>query len=238
MRRKRDDEVKPGAPEWMTTYGDMVTLLLTFFVLLFAMSEIDAQKFQTIIRSFQGSPGILDAGKTIENVEFIDEPTNNELQELEDLKKLAAILDNYLKEKDLNDDILIELDYKGLILRFEDNILFDSGEAEIKDKARPTLLFLSDILKQEEFSNKAIRIEGHTDSDPIRFSRKYPTNWELSVARASHVVRFMIEQAGLDPDRLSAAGYSEYKSVASNDTEEGKSKNRRVDIVVLRDKYR
>jgi len=242
MRRNRTEESKAGSPEWMATYGDMVTLLLTFFILLFAMSEIDTQKFKSILSSFQGSVGVLESGTDIQDEEVIDNPLSNvnaslELEELESLKKLQEILEKYMQQTNMENEILVELDNKGLILRFKDNALFDSGSANIKKNAESTLIFIADILKYNEFVNKGIRVEGHTDSDPIIMSNKFPTNWELSVTRASNVVRFFIERATILPDRLSAAGYGQYKPISSNDNEESKSKNRRVDIVILREKY-
>lgn len=243
MGRKRgQEEAKAGAPEWMTTYGDMVTLLLCFFVLLFALSTIDAQKFRAIMQSFQGSLGVMKGGKTIENNPYIhealeEEKTTKQLEELEDFKKLQEKIEAYLEQNGFQNEILVDLEPRGLLLRFKDNVLFDSGKADLKGHASETLLFLSDLLKQDEFASKYIRVEGHTDTDPIIRSQRYPTNWELSVARASNVVRFLIEEAGLQPDRLSASGYSQYHPIAPNDTDINKSKNRRVDIVILRSDF-
>lgn len=241
-RRRREEEPKAGSPEWMTTYGDMVTLLLCFFVLLFAMSTIDAQKFQAFMLSFQGSLGVMKSGKTLQESEFINEAlkedsTVKELEELEDFRKLKEILENYLQQNGIEEDILVQLEVRGLLLRFTDNVLFDSGKADLKENSKATLRFIADLLKQEEFSHKHIRVEGHTDSDPIHNSR-YPSNWELSVARASNVVRYIIEDASFtEPERLSASGYSQYHPIAPNDTASNKAKNRRVDIVILRSNF-
>ncbi|WP_129596943.1 flagellar motor protein MotB [Anaerophilus nitritogenes] len=242
MAKKKQQEVKMGAPEWMTTFSDMMTLLLCFFVLLFAFSSIDVQKFEAVMQSVQGSLGVLKGGKTIETSPYVndaldDDKTTKQLEELEDFKKLKEELDAYLEREGMKDQILVDLNAKGLLLRFKDNVLFDSGRAELKPIAIQTLSFLSDLLKKEEFVEKYIRVEGHTDSDPILYSKKFPTNWELSVTRSSNVVRYFIEGAELDPGRLSASGYSEYHPVAPNDTLENKGKNRRVDIVILRSDF-
>lgn len=241
MRRKKIEEEKPGSPEWMTTYGDMVTLLLTFFVLLFAMSEIDVQKFKSVISSFQGSIGVFESGTDITDTEYITDfssiEVNKEIEELESFKKLMEIIEGYLEQTNMENEILVELDNKGLVLRFKDNVLFDSGRADVKKNGETTLIFIADILNQKEFVDKSIRVEGHTDSDPIILPNKFPTNWELSVTRASNVVRFLIERASVSPDRLSAAGYGQYKPIVPNTNEESKSKNRRVDIVILKEKY-
>lgn len=238
-RRMNQDEAKKGAPEWMTTYGDMVTLLLCFFVLLFAFSEIDIGKFEAIIQSFQGSLGILESGKTIEPSDYISsaldrELTTKQLEELEDFRKLEERMQQYLDEKELDTDVLVNLETRGLVLRFQNNVLFNSGRAEIKEEFREILDVISDFLKETEYAAKHVRIEGHTDTVPVGPNDKYETNWELSVARASNVVRYLIEEVGMDPTRFSASGYSEYHPVAPNDTAENKSKNRRVDIVILK----
>ncbi len=238
-RKRKVDEVNEGAPAWMTTYGDMVTLLLCFFVLLFSFSEIDAQKFQAIVQSFQGSLGVLDSGKTIESEDYISGSFDNELvarqlKEMEDFKDLEGRLKHYLEEKNLDADVLVNLETRGLVLRFQDNILFHSGMANIREEFKEILLAISDFLMEPEFESKNVRIEGHTDTVPVDPSGPYETNWELSVARASNVVRFLIEEAQLDPVRFSASGYGKYQPVAPNDTRENKSKNRRVDIVILK----
>ncbi|SNR89676.1 chemotaxis protein MotB [Anaerovirgula multivorans] len=238
-RKTNQDEPKKGSPEWMTTYGDLVTLLLCFFVLLFSFSEIDVVKFEAIIQSFQGSLGILDSGKTIESSDYIFsaydmELTTKQLEELEDFRKLEERLQQYLDEKELDTDVLVNLETRGLVLRFQNNVLFSPGRAEIKEDFKETLVAISDFLQEPEFEAKYVRIEGHTDTVPVGTNDKYETNWELSVARASNVVRYLIEEIEMDPIRFSASGYGEYHPVAPNDTSENKSKNRRVDIVILK----
>ncbi len=241
-RRSNTDESKSGAPEWMTTYADMVTLLLCFFVLLFSFSTIDAQKFQAIMQSFQGSIGILDSGTAIEPDDFLtdamkEELLTNQKQELEDFRKLKEILENYLESYDLDTDVLVSMEDAGLILRFKDNVLFDPGKAELKQRSKEILEDISVFLQTPEFVEKFIRIEGHTDTVKVSPSSLYPTNWELSTGRASNVVRYLIEGLGLEPERFAISGYGEYHPIAPNDTAENKSKNRRVDIVILRSVY-
>ncbi len=238
-RRRKEETPQPGAPLWMTTYGDMVTLLLCFFVLLFAFSTIDAKKFQTMIQSFQGAMGVLETGETIEISEFIsegmaEELTTNQKEELEDFRKLKEKLEEFLEENGLENDVLVTLENRGLILRFQDSVLFDSGSAELKSSSKELLIYLSQFLLEPEFESKFVRVEGHTDTDPLRPNSRYETNWELSVARASNVVRYLIEEINLEPRRFSASGYGEYHPVEDNDTAEDKAKNRRVDIVILK----
>lgn len=239
MRRRKQEESK-GTPEWMLTYSDLVTLLLCFFVLLFSFSEIDAQKFKAIMKSFQGSLGVMPGGTTIQASPYVstsnlpEELTTKELEELEDFKKLMTLIDEYSEDAGLDNKIVAQIDERGLIIRVLDNVFFDSGRAEIKPEAKKVLVFLSEIFNKDEFKDKQIKIEGHTDSDPIIVSTSFPTNWELSVIRAANVLRFLVEKQNISGDRISAAGYSYYRPVVPNDSPENKAKNRRVDIVILK----
>lgn len=239
MAKKKCPEPKAGLPEWMATYGDLVTLLMCFFVLLFAFSSIDAQKFKAVMESFQGSAGVLSGGKALSEAPLVFDamPENQTSTESSiQQKKLSDLKDQveeYVEENQMQEQVELELQDKGLVIRFKDNVLFDSGSAAIKATSYPILDFLSDLLSSEELINEQIRVEGHTDNVP-NISALYPTNWELSAARATNVVRYFVETADFLPDRLSAAGYSEYHPIASNDSAEGRSANRRVDIVVIK----
>lgn len=238
MAKDKCPECKSGAPEWMATYGDLVTLLMCFFVLLFAFSSIDAQKFQAVMQSFQGSAGVLSGGKSLSEAPYIfdgmpeDQTSTQQTVELNKLEKLQEEVEEYLEKNNLQGQIEMELEAKGLVIRFKDNVLFDPGKATIKEGSFAVLTFLSDLLTTEELINEEIRVEGHTDNVPNN-SAQYPSNWELSTARATNVVRYFIEESSFTPGRLSAAGYSEYHPISSNDSAEGRSANRRVDIVVI-----
>ena len=152
--------------------------------------------------------------------------------------KLQEILIEYLESYDLESDVLVTHEDVGLILRFKDNVLFDPGKADLKPGSKEILKNISKFLQKPEFIEKSIRIEGHTDTVKVIPNLLYPTNWELSTGRASNVTRYLIEELGLAPERFSIAGYGEYHPIAPNDTAENKSKNRRVDIVILRSTYR
>jgi chemotaxis protein MotB len=222
----------------MTTYSDLVTLLLCFFVLLFSFSVIDAKKFEAIIRSFQGSLGILDSGKTIDEDQYISQALQSnrllrEQQEAESMEWLYRQLDEYIQQNNLEGTVVLGVEERGLLIRFKDQVLFDSGKAIIRKDGEPIVQSIGEILKQND---RAIRVEGHTDNVPMH-SLLYPSNWELSTARAVNVVKFFIEKVGIDPTRLSAAGYSEYHPIADNDTAENRQKNRRVDVVILRKSF-
>lgn len=240
MSRKQKTQAAPqGAPEWMATYGDLVTLLMCFFVLLFAFSSIDAQKFEAVMQSFQGSAGILQSGTALTPNDMIfdgmpESKVSEKTEPTDNLEILEERIQEFLEQNQLEADVTVELEERGLLLRFEDNALFDSGKAELKGSSLETLQFLAQILNTDEFSSKYVRVEGHTDNRPIN-TAKFPSNWELSTTRASNVVRFFIETGNMLPQRFSASGYSEYYPIASNDSSEGRALNRRVDIVVLRE---
>lgn len=234
MSRKRRRQEEDNSGEWLTTYSDMVTLLLTFFVLMFSFSEIDAQKFRSIMSSFQGGTGVLEGGTSLEFTEEIP-PFDEELEE--DLEKLKGILEEYADSIGLGSEIILSVEERGLVIRFMDNVLFDSGKADLKPESMKILSSLAEILNREEFKERLIKIEGHTDTDPIRYSKSFPTNWELSATRATNVLRYLVEKENIDGSRVSSSGYSFYRPIAPNDTSENKQKNRRVDIVILRSSY-
>ncbi|MBS4539853.1 OmpA family protein [Clostridium sp. D2Q-11] len=235
MRRikKNDNSQQAG---WLATYADMVTLLLCFFVLLFSFSTIDAQKFQEIMNSFQGNLGVLEGGKTLDQNEYVEPEVSKESIDSEDMKDFAKIekyLEDYSKENNLQNKIEIQYNERGLVIRTKDNIFFDSGKAKIKDDALQLLLYIGQILNSEELLEKQIKVEGHTDN-VIMNSDEFPSNWELSVIRATNVLRLLIEDTKISPNRISASGYGEFRPIAPNDTEANKAKNRRVDIVILK----
>ena len=118
-----------------------------------------------------------------------------------------------------------------------DNVFFDSGKADLKPESKEILKSIAEILNREEFKDKLIKVEGHTDTDPILYSKKYPTNWELSAIRATNVLRYLVEEENIEGNRISSSGYSYYRPIAPNDTRENKAKNRRVDIVILRSSF-
>jgi len=241
--RKRKVEEKRGSPEWLTTYSDLVTLLLCFFVLLFSFSQIDVAKFDAIMKSFQGSLGVFEGGKTIQEMPYVntdslpEDKSTQEIKEIEDFRRLKALIEDYAKDKGLETNINVKIEERGLVIRILDNLFFDSGKAEIKTKSKEILEYIGEILNGEEFLDKYIKIEGHTDSDPIINTNIYPTNWELSAIRSTNVLRFFVEKENIDGNRISSAGYSFYRPVVPNSSEENKARNRRVDIVVLRSAY-
>lgn len=235
-----NQEQPGGAASWLVTYSDMVTLLLAFFVLLFAFSEVDVQRFRAILSAFQASLGVLDGGRSVMETQP-DMSLGSGVWDLRDVQfyrpeleaQLRAVyteVQDFIEERGLAVAVEVELTERGVVVRFAEGVLFDLGRAELKPEARRFLTELSSLLKEVP---NPVRVEGHTDNLPIR-NERFPSNWELSTARATNVIRYLIEEHGLDPRRLSAAGYGEYRPLADNDTDENRARNRRVDIVLLR----
>ncbi len=235
---KKCPECKAGAPEYMLTYGDLVTLLMCFFVLLFAMSSTDAQKFEALMVSFQGSAGILPGGTSMSQstMQFEGMPEKNQSTsqtvQLDSMEKLKEELQKEVGKGKLSKDVQMNVEVRGLVIRLPDNVLFDSGSAEIKAEALLSLKTIGQVLNKKEYGNSMVRVEGHTDNMPIN-SFKYPSNWELSTARSTNVIKYLIASIKMNSERLSASGYGEFHPIASNADASGRSKNRRVDIVVL-----
>ena len=246
MARGRKKQNAPkGSPLWMTTYSDMVTLILTFFILLFSFSNLDVLKWQQVVASIRGSLGVMDGGTTLNESELIREGEINSSyrqilvsedmyeafqnlqEEMEELERLKEYLSQIVSQ--LDDRIIVVPDERGIILRFQDRVLFEKGKADIRPEARLLLVKVAETLK--ELDNQ-IRIEGHTDDLAIN-TPQFPSNWELSTARATNVLRLLIEQ-DLNPQQLSAVGYGEYHPLVPNINEAARQQNRRVDIVLLK----
>jgi len=246
VRKKKNEDPPKGAPLWMTTYGDMITLVLTFFILLYSYSSLDVLKWKQVVSSVKGSLGVMNGGTTLNDAELVGQGqpnsnpnekliTDEEIEYLErlqqekaEMEKLKAFLSEILQEMDQR--IIVETDQRGVVLRFEDSVLFDKGKADLKPEAKSILNKVSNLLNSVD---NPIRIEGHTDDLAIN-TVKFPSNWELSTTRSTNVLRYLLEY-GLDPKQLSAVGYGEYHPIAANTNEENRKKNRRVDIVILRD---
>lgn len=236
MARKKKTPEGGGLPPWMATYGDLVTLLLCFFVLLFAFSTIDAQKFKDAVTSFKGSFGVLEGGSGVMPSNLVvlgkgdQKGTTVKYQTIAKKIKTSTKVLSSEKLKELKDSFDVTMTERGIVIEVEERLLFQSGQAELKKEAEE---ILSIVLKNIEILPNEIVIEGHTDNIPIK-SLKYPSNWELSGARAASVARYFEQQNQQITKRISIAGYAETKPKATNDTAEGRRINRRVDIVILK----
>ncbi len=218
-----DESGGPSAPLWMVTYSDMVTLLLTFFVMIVAMSEVEVKKFKAALSYFQGRTGVLthDAIQPTTPQPLVTE------ESVEQAERYETLLE-YLEENGLQDNVQVDLTDKGLHIVISDSVMFDTGEAELIEPARTVLRLVAGMVDEKV---EAMVVEGHTDNRPIHTGR-YPSNWELSTARAASVVRFLLEQENArGPSRYVTIGYGEYHPVETNETPEGRAANRRVEIL-------
>lgn len=267
MSRKREHESeKDNSERWLLTYSDLITLLMIFFVVLYSMSKVDAQKFQAVAESLNkalsgGVPAKMEMatdpsgpslfatgtpsstttvpGKDTDpnNTSNTEAASGNNGQGNADAENMSieaikAKLDKFAVDNGIESKLVSSVEERGLVVSIQETLLFGSGSADINDRARDILRSISTVLAP---SFNQIRVEGHTDNLPIK-TAKFPSNWELSVIRSTNVVQ-ILQSAGIDPSRLSAAGYGEFRPIASNDTAAGQGRNRRIDLIILRSKY-
>ena len=239
-----------------------MNLLLCFFVLLFSMSTVDAQKFELIAASFSQTFSIFTAGSTtigdgamigngISQLPELDDFVNNvgqmaentpEMEEMDDLQsevqkeglkqseELAEKIEEAVQENNLTGDIEMQVTAQYVQLTMKGSLLFNSGSNELKEESKPVLDKVGVIL--ERYAGGTIEIEGHTDNVPMS-SRRFASNNELSAARALSVFNYLMDTTNLDPARIKNSGRGEYVPIADNSTEEGRAKNRRVEIRIF-----
>lgn len=271
MSRKREHEAeKENNERWLLTYSDLITLLMIFFVVLYSMSKVDAERFQAVAESLNkalggGTPAKIEMatspvgpslfqsgtpsstttipgkGTDPNNTANTDQDEKGETEnngpgntaaENMSIEGIKAKLDKFAKDNGIQTKLVSSMEERGLVVSIQETLLFESGSADIDSKAREILRNISTVLAS---APNQIRVEGHTDNLPIH-TAQFPSNWELSVIRSTNVVQ-ILQHEGISPSRLSAAGYGEYRPISSNDSAEGNSKNRRIDLIILRSKY-
>lgn len=198
---------------WVVSYADFVTMLLALFMVMYAVMKLDNQRLAEFNKHMQEKF----SGVNIENV------TKYQALNASDVEKILS--ENVSK----TDSINILKSQKGIIIRLKNKYIFDEGKAVVKDNSKKTLDEIVTVLTK--IDNPVI-IEGHTDSTPIK-NAQYPSNWELSTARATNIISYIVKTGKISPKRLSAVGYGEYEPIADNSNINGRMLNRRVDIVVL-----
>ncbi|UWD48377.1 OmpA family protein [Clostridioides difficile] len=232
-----EDEKEENNERWLLTYSDLITLLMIFFVIMYSMSNVDAEKYKQLSQSlnsaFGGSSGVIEGGQS--KIEPVVDPNNNNLDSLQnpEVKEVAENIQNYLNESGLANSVSLKAQDRGLVISLKDTILFDTGKAVIINDSRDKIIQIGKMLNE---MNSYIRVEGHTDNLSIKNS-EFKSNWDLSVMRATNVVQLLIDSAGIAPNKLSAVGYGEFRPIADNSSPDGKSKNRRVDIVLVDSKF-
>jgi chemotaxis protein MotB len=237
MGKKAKEPAKPSTA-WQGTYGDMITLMLCFFVMLYNPSEVDTTQMATITQSLEmnetesTSGGMsLSAGRLADLGNNINSlPSMEKGKSLGNAKKKAVSL--FAPDVKSN-RITITSDERGLVITLAGDNFFDEGSADLNiDETRDTLLRLSDFFKDPELKGRRFRIEGHTDNTPVADTSKFPSNWELSTARATNVLHYLAD-FGVNEEQFSVAGYADTRPMFSNDTPEGRAYNRRVDLIIL-----
>ncbi len=235
MAKRNQEPPKPENQErWLLTYADLITLLMIFFVVMYTISNVNSKKFAQLSASMSEALIGQNSGSFIGEAPgplLIKEATAvGGKQELANMNEAKKELDKYIKKEGLQGKVEVSTEERGLVISLKEALLFNIGSAEITSEARQIILKVGQILAKLPNS---IRIEGHTCNLPIN-TPQFPSNWELSTARATNVVRFMISQVGIPAERLSAAGYGEFRPLVPNTSESNRAKNRRVDIVVLK----
>jgi chemotaxis protein MotB len=232
-RRPSKHPEKDNSERWLLTYSDLITLLLIYFIVLFSMSSVNAEKFSELSKSLAiifsgqvGRSGVLDGGRSVIPGKQNLNPNKHMMNTEEKIKRL-------IQQMGLQGKITTSQQMRGLVISVKDTVLFRQGSADMDSRAHDVVTEVGKILKDIPNS---IRIEGHTDNVPIH-TIKYYSNWELSTARATNVLHYLIESSGISPERLSAAGYGEFRPVVTNENDSGKAINRRVDIVVLNEEF-
>ncbi len=215
----------------MTTFSDMATLLLTFFIMIVSMSTVEVKKFKEAISYFPGRTSFLQKDAvlppTTKQIVAVESAGGEDITDMLNAERFEDLME-YLEREGLQDNVQVNLTEKGLHVVIVDSLMFVSGQADLLPKSKEVLVEIAGVLGQ---AAKSVIVEGHTDDRPIATSR-YPTNWELSGARAFSVVRFLLGQAStLDPSGYVGIGYGEFRPVESNETAAGRAKNRRVEIL-------
>jgi chemotaxis protein MotB len=227
-RAYRDEGASSGG--WEIIYSGFAMILLCFFIMLSSFSSIEASKVMQFVKSFVNAVGILPGGTKIDDGDIIV-PSSADIVDRD--SQLAAIyekLKTLAEHRNLENQVAVGFTSKGVVMRLSDQVLFDVGVADISPEAIPLLEKVGAIIAGSSYE---VRVEGHTDDVPIKTAR-YPSNWELSTARAVTVLRYFIETYGISGKRLAAEGFAEYHPMVPNDSIENRAKNRRVEIIFLK----
>lgn len=264
MAKKKQEDPPAGAPAWMATFSDLMNLLLCFFVLLFAMSSIDSEKWEKVVASLQSAFSVLPAGGAsisegvlvssgVSQLESLDnyykEEANSdtterteqeelveayEEQSLAESEEIAEQIEEELKRYAIQDQVEVDFNAEYVVLNLNGALLFDSGKSELRSEAYKLIDRVGSII--EAYSNNIIDVEGHTDNVPIH-SAKYEDNNVLSMYRALTVANYLREITSLEASHIKSSGRGEYLPIADNGTPEGRARNRRVEIKIYNSYY-
>ncbi|MBQ9909044.1 MAG: flagellar motor protein MotB [Treponema sp.] len=241
MAKKEKKEPAKPSTAWQGTYGDMITLMLCFFVMLYDPSEVDMTAMNQIQQSISVTNESIEApvtsgGQSLAQGKLADLGNSiSALPALENGKSLSVAKKKAVSlfaPEVKSAKITISSDERGLVISLASDVFFEQGSAMLNiDETRDILLKLSKFFQDSELKNRRFRIEGHTDSTPVT-NELYPSNWELSSARSANVLHYLSD-FGVDEQKFSIAGYADTRPMFSNETKEGQAYNRRVDIIIL-----
>lgn len=252
MARKKKPEEHENLERWLVSYADFMTLLFATFVVLYALSQINVNEFKKVEESLKkafsvqsildGGSGVMSSGNSVLDTSAADSMIDSLLMEYispryeqESYENIKKELDDMVKSGDLK-GVSANIDERGLVITITDKgILFPSGSAQLSDDAKKILETVGKLIVQK-FAMHSIKVEGHTD--PVPVSGKYPSNWELSSARASSIVRYLIDKFHILPDLMSAVGYADTRPIDAGKDAASLAKNRRVEIVVQKNQYK
>jgi len=237
------EESRSVAP-WVITFADMVTLLMVFFILLFAIGTVEQEKWRQIKESLREALGAdsveelgtrqgLDVVKTQvdeQTVHAVDEVGAMVNREIEDI---ISEVEEFVFKNKLSGEVRVSSEERGAVITISDLVLFPAGSADMTLKGRTTLRQVFDVLKQFNYN---VKVEGHTDNTPIHTLR-FPSNWELSASRAAEVAHMLIDD-GFPPERLSVEGFAEFRPKVPNTSAENRAINRRIEVVYQRGSMR
>jgi chemotaxis protein MotB len=220
-KNKCSQNEEENTAKWLTTFNDLMTLLMVFFVLMFSMGKIDTKQLKSFQNALQSGLGIMHAGR------------RTDIAVIDPRKEFGAMhhgeMEDHIKALDAEPGVGVVSTKEGAIITLANTIIFRTGIADITPRAFSILDRIAEIIKK---TSMPVRVEGHTDNVPIH-TKRFPSNWELSVSRAVNVVKYFASRRGISPKRLSAVGYGDSKPLFPNDSAVNKAKNRRVEIVLV-----
>lgn len=252
MALKKEPEKHVNHERWLVSYADFITLLFAVFVVLYAMGQSDKKKVEEVMQAIQQSFGMASAGATAPKVNVIASQTITVIPSLKpeltispmgrtrsgqtktraeekDFRQIKSAVEAYLIKQGAQSKVTLEITRRGLIVSLKEAGFFNSGQANIKPEAYELINTIAEVMTQY---NNPMRLEGHTDNIPIN-TAQFPSNWELSTARATNGLKYLLKNFNVDANKISATGYAEFRPIADNATPDGRARNRRVDLVML-----
>lgn len=241
MAKKRKKHEIKGAPPWLVTMGDMNNLLMCFFIVMMGdITTVSQENFQMMVTSFKGGLGVFEGGSSVAKGRLAELGHNvMALPSSEKMKALSRALKKAreaFKPEIQSRHVRVREDERGLVITLWNDAFFDTGTARLRDEIKPVLKKVAGIIKEVP---NFVRIEGHTDNrkiPPAGVREGYESNWELSSARAVNITRYLAEEEDVNPKQLSSVAFGEHRPIDDNNTPEGRAFNRRVEIVILREK--